>query len=460
MRTPFLSVRLVLSILFAVSAPFGASASTTSFSAQQEDLLLELKAKTISLVEKQKYEAEKLRKCFAFQAVCDSDLQKQLPLIRKAIVQKSEEYRLLVGLARLDARGPLPLSTARLSMSLPSVYFAPLSQRENSETDLLKKIQREDYSVIETNAKTAYAHTRAETLPYVDVAGYIIANELQNARHFYEMQAFLIIHQVPFVIYLSSDRPNDNEIAKALGKYIQRVHEALNDLYDDAKNPLESFLIYQPIVNSVIEESPQKKLIVDSLLASQKHKVGMKAWIERNSPSMKLFAFSSCSLVAAVLQAWPVSLACGGTVAAITSKQLYDDYNRMKDDFALWLTGVQSHEAVKGSEARVLYSSMALFFAGQSVSTTIIAIETSLISTLSNLPSVAAARFTSLTALREGGLRFASRTIEMKGKDLGASIFAGSYVNITDQTLVTSRGERIFTYKDLLSLKDLSLHKK
>nr|BFD67980.1 hypothetical protein HAGR004_30020 [Bdellovibrio sp. HAGR004] len=449
-------MNVITLILSAVMLSASATASTQpSLSESQEALLVEIKAKTIDLVEKQKSEAEKLRRCFAFPNLCDEKIKAKLPLIRSAIKQKSEEYRLLVGLANgqsIAGQGIYSTNTsARLGMTLPYVHYEKRFDQDQTELKLLRSLYKEDYQAIADKAALKYQDVPKS--PRFDPTGYAIENELKQAAEFYRMQALLIIHQVPFVIYLPNDKPTDQQVATALGKYIERVQKTLGELYDTEKNPLISFLVYEPIVASVVAGNPVKQRMVQLMLVDQKHSVGLKAWIERNSPSIKLAAFSTCSLVAAVLQAWPVSLACGGTVTAITGKQLYDDYHKMKDNFALWLTGAQSHAAVKNAEARVLYSTLALFFAGQSVGNTIVAIETSLVTTLSTLPSVAAARFTSLTALREGGIRFASRTIEMKGKDLGASLFAASYSNVTDKDLHTSREDRIFTYKDLLLLQ-------
>lgn len=442
-------MNVLLTALTLITLAGPALAEAPRLTAAQEALLENIKTQTIELVEKQKIEAEKLRRCFAYAKLCDGEIKQKLPLIRTAIKQKSEEYRLLVGLANVASLNTSP--SARLSMTLPMVHFENNFSKDRTELRLIQRLYNEDYQVMATKAALRYQHTAKN--PNFNPEGYVIANELKQAQQFYSMQAFLIIHQVPFVIYLSSENVTDRDIAVALGKYVQRVQQALSDLYDIEKNPLESFLLYEPIVQSALAQDPKQKIIIEQLLVRQKHSVGLKSWIERNSPSIKLAALSTCSLVAAVLQAWPVSLACGGATAALTGKQLYEDYFKMREHFALWLTGVQSHSALKTAEARVLYSSMALFFAGQSVGNTIIAIETSLVATLSNLPTVAAARFTSLNALREGGIRFASRTIEMKGKDLGASIFAASYANVTDHDLKTSREDRLFTYKDLLMLQ-------
>ncbi len=444
--------------LVALTLLFGtlsAQAAEPVYTPIQEEVLTELKSKTIQLVEKQKSEAEKLRRCFALPNLCDDKIKEHLPMIRKAIKQKSEEYRMLVGLSQGPTVGTN--RSASLSMNLPRVNYRGTNAHEDSaELKLIKQIYSEDMRAVQ--GKVALAYADKPTNPYVNLQGYAIQNEQRLASKFYEMQAFLIVHQVPFAIYVESDVIDDGEITRALGKYINRIGTALTELYDPAANPLQSFLIYAPVVNEVASESPVKKATIEELILKQKHTVGMKAWIERNSPSIKLAAFTTCSLVAAILQAWPVSLACGGTLAAMTGKQLYDDYQRMTENFALWLTGVQTEDALRNSEARVMYSTLALFFAGQGVGTTIIAIETSLVTTLSTLPGVAAARFTSLSALREGSIRFASRTVEFKGKDLGASLFAGHYSEITDKNVKLTKEERVFTYKDLLLLQEVSAH--
>lgn len=443
---------LALTLLFGT---LSANAVEPAYTPLQEEVLLELKSKTIQLVEKQKSEAEKLRRCFAMPNLCDDKIKEHLPMIRKAIKQKSEEYRMLVGLS--EGTTVAGNRSASLSMNMPRVYYRGANAHTDSqELKLIKQIYAEDMRAIE--GKVRLAHANKPKNPYVNLEGYAIVNEQRQASKFYEMQAFLIVHQVPFAIYVESDVIDDAEITRAIGKYINRIGLALTDLYDPGANPLNTFLIYAPIVNEVAGQSALYKSTIEELILKQKHTVGMKAWIERNSPSIKLAAFTTCSLVAAILQAWPVSLACGGTLAAMTGKQLYDDYQRMKENFALWLTGVQTEDALRNSEARVMYSTLALFFAGQGVGTTIMAIETSLVTTLTGLPSVAAARFTSLSALREGSMRFASRTVEFKGKDLGASLFAGHYSEITDKNVKLSKEERVFTYKDLLLLQEVSAH--
>ncbi len=457
--------RWILSILFAGilfkgMTVFGAQ-EVPSYTTEQAEFLTEVKRQTLEMVEKQKNEGEILRRCFAFPLICPTPVSQQIPLIRKAIRQKSEEYRLLVGLSRSGLTAGQGFNFVKLGLTLPGVTFRTEASSGNpSEIQLIREVHAKDLAAMKAKYEKTGKYPIAPTGPFPMSPGltaetYAWGEEIKTADGFYEMQALLMANQLPFIIYLDSDRHSDADIAKAMGFYVQRLQEALNDLFDEKKNPLESFLIYEPIVRNVLEKNPGHEMALRELFAKQKPKVGLKAWLARNSPSLRLAALSSCSLVAAIMQAWPISLACGGSVAALTSMQLYDDYYRMKEDFSLWLVGAQSHAALKTSEARILYSSFALFLSGQSLGATLLSIETGLVATLSNIPSTAAARFTSLTALREGGLRFASNSFQFKGKDLGASLLAQNFAEMTDNGLKTTRQQRIFTYADFLNLNTL-----
>lgn len=137
----------------------------------------------------------------------------------------------------------------------------------------------------------------------------------------------------------------------------------------------------------------------------------------------------------------------------LTSRQLYKDYLDMKDNFTLWLAGAQTFNGVENSEAKVLYSSLATLLVGQGIYSTVAGIEAGLIATMNALPQTIVTRFSSLTALKEGGGRFVTTQYKNKGKDLGASIFAEGSVNEIAMQRLGSREARIFTYKDLLELR-------
>ncbi len=457
--------RTTLSILLSGILLNGAFASATtnndsSYSAPQLLLLNEIKKQTIEMVEKQKHESELLRTCFAFPTLCPGDITQKLPTLRQAIREKSEEYRLLVGLAR-SSHTFHGHRRAKLSLAHPSVILRAEGSKDNpSEMDMIRELYRKDLTAIRSTFKDRQKTPPSVPMPlhpYVSYESIYMAEELRDAEVFYEMQALLLANQLPFIVYLESDRHSDGEIVNALGVYIKRIQEVLNDLYDENKTPLEGFLLYEPIVQVVISKNPDSKEDLRALFLKQQPKAGLQAWIARNSPSLKLAALTSCSLVSAILQSWPISLACSGTAAVLTSHQLYKEYHRMRDDFALWLLGAQSHNALRSTESRMVYSTFALFLSGQALSSTILSIETGLVATLSSIPSVAAARFTSLSALREGGLRFFSRTIQWKGKDLGASLLAQDFSNITDSDLSPRRQDRIFTYADYLRFNQMEV---
>ena len=467
--------RLILSILltgilFKSMMAFGATpVAENHYSATQTLLLNEIKKQTLELVERQKNDAEKLRQCFAFVTVCPGDIAHKMPRIRQAIREKSEEYRLLVGLARAE-KTVNGYPNVKLSMAIPGLRLRTEALRdEPAEIDLIKKIYASDLTAIEeslpllkaTEAQSSPFPIHPQALfslhPHVKVENLKFPEELKKASEFYEMQALLLATQLPFVIYMDNDRHLDSDIAKALGLHIKRIQEVLNDLYDETKTPLESFLHYEPIVTAVLSKNPESANDLKALFLKQQTKQGFQAWVARNSPSLKLAAFTSCSLVSAILQTWPISLTCSGAVAYLTSKQLYDEYYRMRDDFALWLIGAQSHHALRGTESRLLYSTFALFLSGQALGSTLMSIEAGLVTTLSSIPSIAAARFTSLTALREGSLRFFTRSVQWKGKDLGASLLAEDYSDITDENLKLRREQRIFTYADYLKLHQTNI---
>lgn len=440
--------RLIVPILLLTSALSAHANPQTSLTPEQESLLQELKAKTISIVSKQQQETQTLRKCFAFPEHCPSTVRQKLPAIRNTIKNKSEEYRLLVGLS--DVESAKELSAASLNLSLPLVVYLQYQSQGNSELDIIETIHQKDQLKLEEKAEVL---RRTAPPGAIFLKNRMMEREKNQARQFYAMQAAALVQQLPFIIYLNSDQPSDENIVNALGIYNERLTETIKTLEDQEQTPLISFLLYEPVLNIILAEDPQKKQVAAQLSIPAPNLVGVKAWVDRNSPSIKMAALTTCSLVSAILQNWPVSIACGAAATTLTGKQLHNDYYTHRKNFVLWLNGAQEQDRLKESEGRILYSTIALFLAGQPVAKTIMGAETSLIQALSSLPSTASTRMSSLTALREGGMRFTQRTIEFKGKDLGASILAGEFASDSTAEINLPREQRIFTYADFLTLQ-------
>lgn len=437
--------------ILSLGAPGLASLPPSGLEPQQEALLMEVRDKAIGIVKKQKSEAAQLRACFARSPSCDPQLARKLSRIRVSIAQKSEEYRILVGLAngrRLNQSNRQ--TSAQLNMNLPLVQYGTRYEASSTEVLLIQQIYQEDTRAVSQEVNQDHkGYSRTSNFDLVET---VLNKELRRVQEFYGMQAFMIIHQVPFVMYLDSAKPGDGDIVKALDQYTKQVEVSLAELSDLEKHPLESFLLYEPIVTSVTKADPAKAAVAEELRQSQRHKVGLKAWIERNKPSVTLAALTGCSLVSAIVQAWPVSLACGGAFVGLSGRQLYVDYHVMKENFVMLMMGLKTYEEFKTSEARLMYSAMVFFMAGQGVGSLVMSIETGLIGALNSLPATAAARFTSLSALREGSLRFLAGAVEFRGRDLGASLAAGIYVDESELPQVPV-SNRIFTYRDLLRLR-------
>ncbi len=448
--------KLVLPLVMVISPLWINNAQ--ALSATENSLLHEIRNKTIQLVEKQKQEATKLQACFSKQTSCDSAIKKNLNTLRRTITYKNEEYRILTALSSksfffTEKDLVYPPSSAKLNITTPPIFLNKVARAPRiSEFEVINHIGRADARALTSESEQFYS--RLPIRGNYDPTGERIKLHKKEASEFYKIQSIIAVQSVPFVVYLKNDAPTDADIATALNSYIQKNNEVLSDLKDLKENPLETFLIYEPVVRSVIKSSKEKQRLVQQMLHDQKHQVGIKAWLERNSMSLKFAAFTTCSFVGAVVQSWPLSISCGSAMIYLTSKQLYTDYFKMQDSFALWLSGAQSYQQLRTAEARTLYSSLALFFAGQGIYSTIARIESGLISTLNELPHAIATRFTSLTALREGGARFAATQANFKSKDLGASIFAETAAEDVDPTKLSSRRERIFSYRDLLKLRE------
>lgn len=432
--------------------------SAANLSTPETKLLEEIRSKTISLVEYHKREAQRLLLCFANHQACDVAIKKNLPTLRRTIKFKNEEYRILTALSSKSFfLGPkdrvIPPTSAKLNISTPSIFLNSNSIQKDqaSEQTVVQKIGQKD--LVAMNEESNYVLRDYRPNPYYDAIGERIDLHKQEAAKFYKIQAIIAVQSVPFIVFLNTDNPNDGDIKNALTAYINKTDKTLTELKNLKENPLESFLIYEPVVEAVTKNSKAKKQLALKMLNDQKHQVGIQAWLERNSASLKLAAFTTCSFVGAVVQSWPVSISCGSAVVYLTGKQLYTDYLKMQNAFAYWISGTQSYKQLRTAEGRVIYSSLALFFAGQGIYSTVAKIETGLVATLNELPSTISTRFTSLTALREGGTRFATVQANFKSKDLGASIFAESAANDVDPNSLGSRKQRIFSYKDLLKLR-------
>lgn len=456
--------RLILSLLFTCiffTCVMADASSKTQYTPEQEELLVLVKKETIELIESQKSEAESLRRCFAFSALCSAELKNKIPSIRKTIHEKSAEYRLLVGLSRA-VKTVTGGNTVKIGLTIPGVTLETSRPgHRSSELEIVQKIYRADIAAIkklQTLSATAVMKNDPLLNPQLSRQGIGAPEYSRATEEFYETQALLLANQIPFIIYFQDDEIDDLAINRALGLYIKRIQNILNEIYDDQKNPLDSFLIYSPIVENVIQKYPViEKPLRDLLIQQKLPKKGFDAWVARNSPSIKFAALTTCSLVSAILQSWPISLACGSSTAALTSKQFYVEYSRLSDNFSMWLMGAQSYQALRDNESRLIYSTFALFLSGQALSSTIMSIETGLIASLSALPSTAAARFTSLAALRDGSLRFATRTANFKGRDLGASLLSQEVFEGSHLMPNLSREERIFTYGDFIKLTQVAI---
>lgn len=448
---PFAKMLVVMLIPFISSLSFAADENLTN---AEKSLLLKIKSETILQVQKQLKEAITLQGCFRSETACPAHIRKKLPQIRRTITEKVEEYRILVALKNQKYMGSL--RHMKLSYALPTVTLDRFTQ-DSIENKRIFHLIKKDNNAINSRINYIFRNTTSEN-DIIDPKDIAKNRELKKAEDFYFYQGLTIIHQIPFIIYFDTATPANADIVKALSSFMTDSAKALRALIDPSESPLESFLIYEPVIRKIIKNDPAKMYILKTLIMKQTHTVGLNAWLERNSLSIKLAAFSTCSFVSAVLQAWPLSIACGGAATAITGRQLYDDYNRMHNALAHWLMGTETYSALKTSQARVLYSSMAMFLCGQGLASGISSINSSLTTALAELPSVAAARMSSLSALREGSVRFTSRTIEMKGKDLGASLLAGAYAAIgEDSSAALPAEQRIFTYSDYLLLQRVSL---
>lgn len=456
--------RLILSLLFTCiffTCMMAVASQKAKYSPEQEELLILVKKETIELIENQKTEAETLRRCFAFSALCPQDLTEKLENIRQTIHEKSAEYRLLVGLSRAS-KTISGSNTVKLGLTIPGVTLETTRPGHRlSELEIVQKIYKADLTAIKDLQNRSFNNVIKENPllnPEISRHGLGAPEYSRATEEFYETQALLLANQIPFIIYFEDDELDDLAINRALGLYIKRIQNILNDIYDNQKNPLESFLVYSPIVENVIRKYPKIEKSMRSLLMEQSlPKKGFDAWVARNSPSIKFAALTTCSLVSAILQSWPISLFCGGSTAALTSKQFYDEYHNLKNNFSMWLMGAQSYQALRDNEARLIYSTFALFLSGQALSSTIMSIETGLIASLSAIPSTAAARFTSLAALRDGSLRFATRTANFKGRDLGASLLSLEFFDGAQVSPKLSREQRIFTYADFIKLMEVSI---
>lgn len=425
----------------------------------ENSVLEEIRDLTVSAVNRQMVESQKLAECFEKSIKCESEIRVRLSSLRQTIIHANEEYRLLTALSQKSFFNETPYyaspsnSQFRLSRALPSIQVnLRAAENPQSEISVLRKIGTGDYLGMKAESRSFYSHHTPNIR--FDPSAYRLKEHFYQASKFYKAQSILVIQGVPFVIFIKTDQPSDKEIAEALRNYTRRLQDVIKDLNDEKVTPLEAYLAFEPVVERITRNSPQKRDLVRQMLEKNKHQVGFRAWVERNSPSLKVAAFTTCALVGSIIQAWPLTLSCGGALVAITGNQVYVDYIRMQDNLGLWLSGAQSYSAFKTAEARLVYSALALLFAGQGVYSTIAKIETGLITTLANMPQQALARVSSLTALREGGVRFAALQGRVKSKDLGASIFAEDLSQDINMENIQSRFYRIFKYSDLLNLKD------
>lgn len=424
-----------------------AQAQIVSLTPEQREFLEDLKIETFKTLQKTQNEAYLMRQCFVDDRLCDSSLLSKKAEIRSGILQRHEEYRLLVGLS-IGSKNLRMLPYASLGIGFPKVFFTNEKERELQD---IEKIEAKDLQSIRFKLENDDQKRLKQTDP--QMLNSRIEVELNQSRIFYKHQAYLLVSQIPFISFISSSKPSDLEIAHALSVYLSRIEESVLELYDVETTKLESFMTYTPIVSKLIQEKPEREKIFLGIQFQQKALYGVQAWIEKNTPSLTMAGFATCSFVSAVLQAWPIALSCGGVATALTSHQLYLDYHTLQEYFTLWMAGVQSQSNYTDRQARVLYTTLTLLFIGQRVGSTILGIDASLASVLTQLPQTAATRFTSLTALRESSFDFAKGFVDFRSKDLGGSLIAQTHASNLKSPVKLKKFERLFSYSDLMLLE-------
>lgn len=412
----------------------------------QKDFLQEVRVTSLQTMQKSMDEVRSLRDCFIEIRLCRPDIANDRDQIRLGLRQKNEEYRLLLGLSLgSDHLKMLPYAT--VGIGFPKVIFNQTSK--NNEWKDITTIENKDRQEMERLFRYLIGHPSYS---------HVISNQINQSRTFYRNQAQLLVYHLPVVAFIQSEDPTDNQLAKAFGAYLERLNETYKNIYDEKKAPLESFMLYTPIVDSLIKHNPNYKKVFQTIEMDQKSLVGVRAWVERNQPNLIMFGFMTCSLVSAMLQAWPVSIGCLGGSGTMATMNLIKDYRNLEDDFTLWLTGVQSNENLTNRQARLIYSTLNMILFGQMASSTILGIETSLVTALSSIPSSVVTKVTSLTAIREGVFDFAKSFATFRAKDLNNSVVAS--LHDADNSLNLQAGmigiDRIYTYADLVKVQKAS----
>lgn len=420
------------------------STANAEFTPVQKEFLQNVRVTSLQTMQKSMDEVRSLRDCFIEPRLCRSDIIADRDKIRLGLRQKNEEYRILLGLGLgSDHLRMLPYAT--VGIGFPNVVF----QQNSTSREWRDIVSIESKDRIEIERLFQYLK-KEPNYPHV------IKSQINQAKTFYRNQAQLLIYQLPVLAFIQSENPSDNDLAKAFGAYLERLNQTFKNVYDETKTPLESFMLYTPIVENLIKENSNYKQVFKSIEYKQKALVGVRAWIERNQPSIIMFGFMTCSMVSAMLQVWPVSIGCMVGSGSLATNNFIKDYRNLEDEFALWLTGVQSNENLATRQARLIYSSLNMLLLGQMAGSTIIGIETSLVTALSSIPSTVASKVGSLTALREGTLEFAKSFATFRAKDLNNSVVASLHDDGETQVTVQHGvigTNRIYTYSDLAKVR-------
>lgn len=419
------------------------STAVAELTSTQKDFLQDVKVSSLQTMQKSMDEVRSLRDCFIEPRLCRADMIDDRDKIRLGLRQKNEEYRILLGLGLgSDHLKMLPYAT--VGIGFPKVLFKQSSA--NREWRDILNIESKDRQEMERlfrylKDQPSYPH--------------VIEGQIKQSKTFYRNQAQLLVYHLPVVAFIQSDNPSDNDLAKAFGAYLERLNQTFKNIYDEKKAPLESFMLYTPIIESLVKQNPNYLKVFKSIEFKQQQLVGLKAWIDRNKPNLIMYGFMTCGLVSAMLHVWPVSIGCLSGTGTMATINFMKDYRNLEDDFALWLTGVQSNENLTSRQARLIYSSLNLLLMGHMAGSTIVSIETSLVVALSSIPSTVVSKVTSLTAIREGVYDFAKSFAAFRAKDLNNSVVA-SFHDADDHLNMQSGMigvDRIYTYSDLVKVR-------
>ncbi|MCB0420562.1 MAG: hypothetical protein KDD61_06185 [Bdellovibrionales bacterium] len=423
--------------------------------------------------------------CLKSLSSCQTDMKKEINTYIQVIQEVNRQYRTLI---MVDQWQTIRQGRRYVNLSgLPIIKVArgPASSSIKNEYSQAMTIVDRDRKTMEMRWKEKI--DREKLVNESDFHFELLKERFLNqethwAQTHYKNRIKAIAERYPFVMYLNSERPTQNDILKAFEIYLKKLDAAFMYITEDL-NAVHEYFALSNSIEDVLEQHPEYSETYASIQAKLQEDTGIVAWIEKNLSTVIALGFGACAFASNL--AGPsgrlfLGLPCGSAAVSLNVKGFAEALLEKKETESYWISGLVPYKELKEANSKIAYNMIMLAVNGSG-----------LLSTLKSTKRIR--KFPIATALKVGYRRISLNAVnasqllngakqtaigKMKqmGKDGVASSSSHSIVISEDEVQVTRVSipqqligylkeeqlllvtSKFLTYSDLVALKNVATH--